>query len=222
MHVQKPVPVKGYPKDVTKYELMPFKYKLPANGPEPGTSLDSSDQYIHVDTGATVVFTNRPNELNDAIPTNFQCGTAADDGNTPVTNLGSFCFQDKDIKGRNIKFGFSNCLEVTKFKRRSLSVHVLRAMGYDAGHFVLTTGSYLWISKIQNESTPPSDHPSSMTFRLHQHNNSDFLKISILSGHYAKEASKSELPDGEVGALNLGSALSGEKLLGSDVHVESP
>ena len=107
---------------------MPFKYKLPANGPEPGTSPECSDEFIHVDTGATVVCTNRPDELNDAIPTNFKCGTAADDGNTPVTNLGSFCFQATDIKGSTIKFGFSNCLEVTKFKRRSLSVHVLRAM----------------------------------------------------------------------------------------------
>ena len=61
------------------------------------STADLGEEYIHVDTGATVICTNRPDELNDGLPTNFECGTAANDGNTQVTHMGGFAFQATDF-----------------------------------------------------------------------------------------------------------------------------
>ena len=59
--LKKPIPAKEYPKDSKCYDLLPFGYSLPEHGPEPPSPsrADKNElEYIHLDTGATVVCTN--------------------------------------------------------------------------------------------------------------------------------------------------------------------
>ena len=219
---KKPIPAKEYPKDSKRYDLLPFGYSLPEHGPEPPnrSKKDMDDfAYIHLDTGATVVCTNKEGDLNDCVPTDLSCGTAANDEGSKVTGLGTFGFVCESLKGTKIKFMFTNSLEVPNFKRISLSVHVLRDMDYDTAHFVLSSGSYLWISKVSQKQETTSSTPGlqfllvddneehSMLFPLVRHKKADFLKIQVVTGSHVKGEKPS--CDMQVQAINLAHSLTG-------------
>lgn len=179
--------------------------------------------YIHLDTGAAVVCTNKAGELNDCVPTDFSCGTAANDEGSKVIGLGTFGYVCESLKGTKIRFMFTNSLEVPNFKRRSLSIYVLRDIGYDASHLVLSSGSYLWVSKVSTRKDASTSPPGlqfplvddmdehSMLFPLVQHNKADFLKIKVVTG---AAHIKGEQPahDFQVQAINLAQSLTGDKL----------
>lgn len=188
---------------------MPFRYSLPKGSSEPPMNETKEQEYIHVDSGATVVCTNNPNELGQCIPTSFKCGTAANNEGSDVKGLGTFGFIAQTNVGKRIKFTFSNELGIPDFKRISLSIHVLRDMGYDVGHLVTSTGSYLWIArKVTGKVNAPQEP---MMFPLVHHNKADFLKISIVTG-VEPATGEQPLHDYDVSAINLAQSLKGDQL----------
>ena len=56
--LSKPIPPRVYPRDEKRYPLMPVRYTLPDSGPEPPSTDMNVAEFIHIDSGATIVCNN--------------------------------------------------------------------------------------------------------------------------------------------------------------------
>ena len=100
-----------YPKDTTRYEVLPYQYTIADDGSEPPlppSRNDPYDQYFHVDSGSTVNTINQLQELHDMHPTNAQCGTTFKNSTGIVTGIGTLHFKTQPASGNTILFSLSS------------------------------------------------------------------------------------------------------------------
>lgn len=139
------------------------------DGAEPSVTgtANHGHAWMHVNTGATVM---KEGELCHPMGTSASCGTAAEGSQASAANFGTsvFCFF---IAGNDqpLTAACPNAREMPSFRRCSISLHVLRSLGFDCGHILLEDGGLLWLQK----------NAKSWHIPLHTVNESDFALVKL-------------------------------------------
>ena len=136
---------------------------------EPDHAARAGFAWWHVDTGATDVCTNRLMDLLAPIPTNQPCGTAATGATGTIEALGGMTLSGTTVDGLDWMVAFPQVLGVPGFQRRSLSLHALRALGYQAYHNV---GEYILLIHLGSKTR----YKFAVTT---MHDNTDFVQLKI-------------------------------------------
>jgi hypothetical protein len=89
---------------------------------------------FHVDSGATCIFTTQSHELHCPMPSTATCGTALAGARSNIDATGTlaldFITNDKTL----IPVELVHAVQITSFQRRSLSIHALKDLGFEARH----------------------------------------------------------------------------------------
>jgi hypothetical protein len=107
-------------------------------------TVDSSYLALfHVDSGATCIITNQAHELHYLMLPTATCGTASAGARSVIDATGTlaldFITNDKTL----IAVKRVHAVQITSFQRRSLSIHALKDLGFEARHVMYQDGNAL-------------------------------------------------------------------------------
>ena len=109
-------------------------------------SLQPGEVLMHVDTGANGTVTCMSGELHNITPARVHCNTAkvgeSDLCNVLGTLVVSFISADRTVQ---VDFTLPHTVEMPTYRRRSLSCHALKRLGYETDHRLRSAGNVLWI-----------------------------------------------------------------------------
>ncbi len=112
--------------------------------------LQDGETLMHVDTGANGNVTCVSNELHNVVSSYVVCQTAKIGDNDQVGYLGTLlpCFISAD-RTLELEMSLPNTVELPHYRQRSLSIHALKQLGYEADHRLCRHGNLLWL-KLPN------------------------------------------------------------------------
>jgi hypothetical protein len=106
--------------------------------------------WFHLDTGATCTVSHCSGESHCPTPTTVKCETAADSPSHIVESLGYFIGDFETSNSKMIPFEIPDHATIPSFKRRSMSLHALKDIGFDVTHSLLSTGNFLTIRRADS------------------------------------------------------------------------
>jgi hypothetical protein len=114
--------------------------------------LQDGETLMHVDTGANGNVTCVSNELHNVVSSNVVCQTAKIGDNDQVGYIGTLllpCLISAD-RTLELEMSLPNTVELPHYRRRSLSIHALKRLGYEADHRLRRHGNLLWLKLPTN------------------------------------------------------------------------
>jgi hypothetical protein len=116
--------------------------------PSRGTLKHANYVWFHLDTGATCTVSHCSGEAHcPTRPTSVKCGTAADGPSHVVESLGYLIGDFETSNSTMIPFEIPDHATIPSFKRRSMSLHALKDIGFDVTHSLLAQGNFLTIRR---------------------------------------------------------------------------
>jgi hypothetical protein len=118
--------------------------------PQRGQLKHTNYVWFHLDTGATRTVSHCSGESHCPTPTTVKCGTAADGPSHVVEALGYLIGDFETSSSKMIPFEIPDHATIPSFKRRSMSLHALKDIGFDVTHSLLSTGNFLTIHRADS------------------------------------------------------------------------
>jgi hypothetical protein len=87
--------------------------------------------WFHLDTGATCTVSHCSGEAHCPTPTSVKCGTAANGPSHVIESLGYLIGDFETSNSTMIPFKIPDHATIPSFKRRSMSLHALKDIGFD-------------------------------------------------------------------------------------------
>jgi hypothetical protein len=107
--------------------------------------------WFHLDTGATCTVSHCSGESHCPTPTPIKCGTAADGPSHVVESLGYLIGDFETSQSTMVPFEIPDHATIPSFKRRSMSLHALKDVGFDVTHSLLEKGNFLTIRRAGSD-----------------------------------------------------------------------
>jgi hypothetical protein len=107
--------------------------------------------WFHLDTGATCTVSHCSGESHSPTPTSVKCGTAADGPSDVTESLGYLIGDFETSQSTMIPFEIPDHATIPSFKRRSMSLHALKDIGFDMKHSLLSKGNFLTIRQAGSD-----------------------------------------------------------------------
>jgi hypothetical protein len=98
--------------------------------------------WFHLDTDATCTVSHGSGESHCPTPTSVKCGTATDGPSHVVKSLGYLIGDFETSESTMIPFEIPDHAMIPSFKRRLMSLHVLKNVGFDVTHSLLSKGNF--------------------------------------------------------------------------------
>ena len=111
------------------------------------------------------------NELHNVVSSNVVCQTAKIGDNDQVGYIGTLlpCFISAD-RTLELEMSLPNTVELPHYRRRSLSIHALKRLGYEVDHRLRRHGNLLWL-KLPNGKE--------YSFKLLTFDDADYLIVRL-------------------------------------------
>jgi hypothetical protein len=139
--------------------------------PSRGTLKHANYVCFHLDTGATCTVSHCSGEAHCPTPTSVKCGTGAADGPLHVVESLGYLIGDFETSNSTmIPFEIPDHATIPSFKRRSMSLHALKDIGFDVTHSLLAQGNFLTIRRAGTDERFQS-------VPLVTHGRSDYVRI---------------------------------------------
>jgi hypothetical protein len=126
--------------------------------------------WSHLDTGATCTVSHCSGESHCPTPNLVKCGTAADGPSHVVESLGYLIGDFETSQSTMIPFEIPDHAMIPLFKRRSMSLHALKDIGFDVTHSLLSKGNFLTIRRAGSDERFQS-------VSLITHGGSDYVRV---------------------------------------------
>jgi hypothetical protein len=107
--------------------------------------------WFHLNTDATCTVSHCSGESHCPTPTSVKCGTAADGPSHVVESLGYLIGDFETSNSKIIPFEIPDHAAIPPFKRRSMSLHALKDIGFDVTRSILSKGNFLTIRQAGSD-----------------------------------------------------------------------
>jgi hypothetical protein len=112
--------------------------------------VDDSSYFalFHVDSGATCIVTNQTHELHCPMPFTATCGTASAGARSEIDANGTLALAFITTRKTMIPVELVQAVQITRFQRRSLRIHALKDLGFEARHAMYQDGNILELRRF--------------------------------------------------------------------------
>jgi hypothetical protein len=128
--------------------------------------------WFHLDTGATCTVSHCPGESHCPTPTTVKCGTEVEGPSHVVESLGYLIGDFETSQSTMVPFEIPDHPTIPLFKRRSMSLHALKDVGFDVTHSSLEKGNFLKIRRAGYDERFQS-------IPLITHGRSDYVRVKL-------------------------------------------
>jgi hypothetical protein len=152
--------------------------------------------WFHLDTGATCTVSHFLGESHCLTPTIVKYGTAADGPSHVVESLGYLIGDFETLQSTMVPFEIPDHATIPSFKRHSMSLHVLKDVGFDVTHSLLSKGNFLTIRCAGSD-----ERFQSIPFITH--GGSDYVRVKLYKPSTDTMTDKLELATPLPGRLGM-------------------
>jgi hypothetical protein len=129
--------------------------------------------WFHLNTGATCTVSHCSGESHCPTPTSVKCGTAANGpSHHVVESLGYLIGDFETSNSKMIPFEIPDHATIPSFKRRPISLHALKDIGFDVTHLLLSKGNFLTIRRAGSDDR-------FQLVPLITHGRSDYVRVKL-------------------------------------------